>query len=401
MRIKLNGFEATIPTVIEFAPCQYMVFFIVYSPEGKRAFRLKKDINSLPKDKRKREAEILCRMYKEALDLGWDPRKDKFPNFRLLNQAEADPPRRWKFYEVLNFALEQKRKALSKFSMYDYEGNKRFIEKAAQETGFYNTDADLIERKDIRLILNTAVEQNDWTNNARNKCLTILRALLTVGEKHDMIKFNPAKKIDDLPVLPTEGFKRLTDSEREKVALHVLEASIEFYEYILFIYQDGIRRTELLQIELGDINIQERSLKIRADVAKTNDFRSVPLTDELLDIIIRREIWNYPKHYKLFSLKFKVGEKTIHPNTASNWWKKIVLDDPELNIDCKMYSLKHKGADDKIKAGIPLETLKTIYGHKSLMMTERYAKAVRKKYAEEIIEKAPAFGKVVKMKKAK
>jgi site-specific recombinase XerD len=84
-----------------------------------------------------------------------------------------------------------------------------------------------------------------------------------------------------------------------------------------------------------------------------------------------------------------------HPNTPTHWWKQMVIDG--LGIDCKMYSLKHKGADDKIEAGIELDALRNLYGHKSKQMTEIYARAVKGKYKQNIIDQAPVFAKVVKM----
>jgi integrase len=399
MRLNLNGFQATIPTVRIADPRRmfYDVFFIIYSEGKKKQCRYSLGINSLSTQaKRLAQAQDTARALKKWLLLGWDPRKDKYPDTSLLKAETKE--KKPTLLEGLKFALEEKRRIRSKYSMYDYDGQVRFIEKALGELSMLRMEADSVSRKDIRTIIATATEQNQWSANSRNKCLTILRALMTVMRKNDIIQMNPAKEIDDLPVLPTEGYKRLTDQERDQVASHLRENHLSFYEYVIFIYQLGIRRTELLQVQIRDIDIQNRILKIRAEVAKTNDFRYVPLTDELLEICMRREIWRLPDTFYLFSDNFLSGETKIHPNTATRWWKTIVIDG--MSIDCKMYSLKHKGADDKIMADIPLETLQTIYGHKSILMTERYAREVKKKYAREIIEKAPAFGKVVKMKKA-
>jgi hypothetical protein len=64
-----------------------------------------------------------------------------------------------------------------------------------------------------------------------------------------------------------------------------------------------------------------------------------------------------------------------------------------------MYSLKHKGADDKIKAGIPLDALRRLCGHGSKQMTEIYAAGIINEYNREIIEKSPQFAKVIEMKR--
>lgn len=75
--------------------------------------------------------------------------------------------------------------------------------------------------------------------------------------------------------------------------------------------------------------------------------------------------------------------------SPTNWWRKLVIEG--LGIDCKMYSLKHKGADDKIKAGIDLDALRHLYGHGSKQMTEYYARGLREAYKQQIIRLAPSI----------
>jgi len=77
-----------------------------------------------------------------------------------------------------------------------------------------------------------------------------------------------------------------------------------------------------------------------------------------------------------------------HPNTPTNWWRGLVINrETGLGIDCKMYSLKHKEADDKILSDISLDALKNLYGHRSQQMTKGYARAVKGKYKEEIMRR--------------
>ena len=56
-----------------------------------------------------------------------------------------------------------------------------------------------------------------------------------------------------------------------------------------------------------------------------------------------------------------------------------------------MYGLKHKGTDDKLLAGIPLDALRSMYGHSSKRMTERYASKLFEIHAKEIVSKSPEF----------
>jgi integrase len=151
-------------------------------------------------------------------------------------------------------------------------------------------------------------------------------------------------------------------------------------------------------LQVRDVNMIRREIRIRPEVAKTNNARTVPITSAIMAILEARDIYNLPPDYYIFSSNnFKPGTEPYHPNTPTNWWRKLVI--IGLGIDCKMYSLKHKGADDKIESGISLEVLRSLYGHKSYQMTEIYAKAVREKHKQQIIDNSPAFAKVVQMKR--
>jgi integrase len=401
MSYQFKNFRATKPVarLIDSNAGTYEAFFIVYDMSGKKIpCRFSKGINNLPRNERIHQARAKAYVLWEALQKGWNPLKEKYPNW--LKDETAAP---LSFSQALQVAMDLKRPALSKYSVYDYEGCVRFMNEAARDNGHHDTDIQKIERRDIRMIIATAKELNEWSSNARNKYLTILKALLSVLVDEDRLKYNPAHGIKNEVSTPGNGYKRLTDEQKEKIAIHLLDKAPDYFEYLMFIYQSGIRRKELLMIKLSDINLQRRQITIRPEVAKTNRERTVPITDDLFEILIRRQVFQLPQSYFLFSSdKFMPGEKPYHPNTPTLWWRKLVqdpVDNGGLGIDCKMYSLKHKGADDKIEAGMDLDVLRTLYGHRSKQMTEIYARAVRDRYEQQIIVQSPVFAKVVQLNK--
>ena len=397
MAYQFNSFRASKPVVRLIDPVNmvYEVFFVLYDETGKKHFmRYKAGINSLPKSERKTQAHAMAVVLWEALQDNWHPLREKYPNFnkpRPVIQNMLLP-------DALEYALKQKKNTLSKFSFPDYRGCVRFMNAAAKNSGHYYVAVQEMSRADIRAIVLQAREQHNWSNKARNKYLTIFKALLSVLVDEDILKFNPAAGMKNDPEEQTLGYKRLTDDQKELIAEHLLLKAPDFFEYLMFIYDDGIRRKETLLLQVRDINLQAQEITIRPEVAKTNRARIVPITDTLMQILISRQIWELPADYYIFSRnKFKPGPEPYHPNVPTGWWYKLVQE--ELKIDCKMYSLKHKGADDKILANVELDALRNLYGHRSQQMTEGYARAVKGKYKQQIIDRAPAFAKVVEMRK--
>lgn len=400
MAHQFKGFRATKPAarLLDKNSGKWHVIFFIYTTDNKKIpYRFSKDINQERLSDRKIHAEACADEFWNALCNGWNPLLEKYPSFDKELQARKE----FTITSGLDHALKLKILTLSKWSAPDYRGCVRFMKKSLIECGCEHASIGSIERKDIRMIMATAKEQNNWTPHARNKYLTILKSLLTVLVDEEIIKYNPAHGIKNEPQETGSGFKRATDSDKKKIEQHLSLNHIDYFEYLMFIYMDGIRRKELLMIKVGDINLQKREITIRPDVAKTNTARVVPIGDELGQILMRREVYSLPKDWYVFSSdKFKPGPGMYHPNTPTDWWRELVIEG--LGIDVKMYGLKHTGADDRIKEGTPLDALRTMYGHKSLQMTERYAKQIQERYKEQLIDQSPSFsGKVVEMKKAK
>lgn len=394
MAYLFNGFMATKPVVRLINPSkkEYEVFFMYHRNGRVKPMRYKRGINSQPENKRRVMAEGVAAALWDAMRDGWDLGITRYPVASDTNVSDMT------FEAALKYAADKKRQHLSKYSMYDYDGCVRFMSKAAKSAGLGGCEIADIDKKEIRAIISEAKEMNGWSNKARNKYLTILKSLLSVLRDDDIIKYNPAAWIKNEPEESTIGYTRITDEEKEKIAETLMASCYEYFEYLMFIYDDGVRRKEALLLQVKDINLQAREITIRPEVAKTNKERIIPITDTLFNILVRREVWALPGEYYLFSSEeFKPGEKPYHPNTPTSWWRRYVIEG--LGINCKMYSLKHKGADDKILADVSIDALRNLYGHRSQQMTEVYARAIKGKYKQQIIDKAPAFAKVISIKK--
>lgn len=402
MANQYKGFRATRPTVIFISEEKqtYQVYFDIYPPVGKRIpYRFSKDINNLKPSQRKAKAEDFALAFYDGMKDGWNPLVQKYPAWELERAAIES----FTFRTGLEHALKLKKKELSKWSYYDYAGTVRFMTNAAVECGLASISLNAIKRKDIRLIVATAKEQREWTANSRNKYLTLLKSLLSKLVDEEIIEVNPAHKIKDEQAPKGKGYRRITDQEHDRIVRHLYENHLDYLEYVLTIEDLMIRRKELLMIQVGDINLKERTLTVREEVAKTNTKRVLPITDDLLGILLRRQIYNLPATWYIFSKnKFAPGPEMYHPNSATSWWYQLVQDHKKgLGINCKMYAMKHRGGDVKILAGINIEAIKELCGHKSLQMTEIYVKELKKVHANEIIEKSPSLmAKVVQMKKA-
>lgn len=399
MQHVFNGFKATKPVARIADPKKqlYEVYFLVYIGKDKRAFRYKAGINnSKAKGQRRAQAEAAADVLWDELTKGWNPLKERYPAI----EKEIRRQKTMNFNEAIDWCLAEKKKTIKIGTYYGYKHTAKVIKAAAINSGYSERKITDVERKDIRMILEQAREDENWSSKTRNTNLGLFKALLDPLIDKDIIQIKPTTGIKNEKQPERVKYKRISEDERALIAGHLSQVAPDYLDFIYHIYDTGIRPKELLAVKISDISLVKREISVRAEVSKTNRERFIPITDDMLEILVRRDVNRLNINWFLFSNnKFKPGPDPFWPTAGARWWRKYVQRD--LGIDAKLYGLKHTGADAKLLAGIDTRTLKSLYGHSSEQMTERYLEELKEIHKHKIIANAPSFSaKVVKMKKA-
>lgn len=113
--------------------------------------------------------------------------------------------------------------------------------------------------------------------------MATLKSLLNKGVAWGRIGSNP---IIDLKPLrhdaPRKERRALSVGEVEAI----LNASPDYLRPVFRLYaSSGIRKSELVTLRFGDINFEGREITIRANIAKSDKARSIPLDDEMLAML--------------------------------------------------------------------------------------------------------------------
>lgn len=214
---------------------------------------------------------------------------------------------------------------------------------------------------------------------------------------------NPAHKIKNLSVVESRANTPATSDEHEKIKNCLSENYPNFFNFIKTIYYTGARPKELLSVKLEMINLRHREIILPAEITKVGKTdRIIVIDDGLLEVLQEMEIDKYPKDFYLFGsfrisgrgnvgkhLDFIPGPTPLKRDTATKRWKKIVKDG--LAIDVNMYSYKHKGGNDKLRAGVDLDSIRNQYGHSNKKMTKVYVKEITGYYKDDIIRNSTEF----------
>lgn len=366
----------------------------VFFRYNRQLFRFKFGINYIKNyNKRLAEANAL----KDALHLklknGWNPLVPEtfaFGSEMTLLQA-------------LDFALEKKKDTLAPKTYLGHRGSVEFVKTAIEALNLNYLPVVDTKRVHVKTILEKIKLQRKASNNSYNKYLDHFRAVLSELIQWDILQFNPANNIKNLPVAESRANIPATPQQHKIIKEHLQSLHSDFYNFIVTIFHTGIRPEEILKIQLFMIHMNCFQIILPAEITKTNKERIVPINRHLFEVYKSMNFENLPKEFYLFGsfrepgkgnvgakLDFIPGPTKMKRDTATRRWESIVKKGLEFK-EVNMYSNKHAGANAKILAGMDLDALRELYGHTSKLMTTKYATVVKEVYRKQIMENSPDF----------
>jgi integrase/recombinase XerD len=139
---------------------------------------------------------------------------------------------------------------------------------------------------------------------------------------------------------------------------------------LLMLYGTGLRRSELLQLKVGDID--SRRMVVRVERGKGGHGREVPLSPTLVAALREYYRWMRPQTY-LFP-GTQDGWRTDRPLTSKVVWEAVRFASRAAGIDRRVspHTLRHSYATHLLEAGADLRTIQVLLGHADLTHTTVY-----------------------------
>lgn len=197
--------------------------------------------------------------------------------------------------------------------------------------------------------------------------LYALRVFFTWLEHTGQVKENPAsalsfkkeEKKTRQPLSQTEvkSLFEAARTDRERALLHLL-------------YSCGLRRTEAVMLDEGDLHFKSRMLYVRR--GKGSKRRALPLPPKVSDAL---EAYLLTERSSLKGAAFmlnKVGGRMS--GNSCNALIKELKQRAGLQTEVTPHYLRHSIATHLLEAGVPIEQVRDFLGHSSLEATQLYAK---------------------------
>ena len=170
--------------------------------------------------------------------------------------------------------------------------------------------------------------------------------------------FNPVTRVR----MCKEKAIRLRYLEKEEIIRLITNCSDDFRPIVILAVNTGMRRGEILNLKWADIDFKRDVIYLLE--TKSDQKREVPINEVVKTTLIR--VRKNPKSAYVFCYKNGDQVKDIRKSFFTALKKSAIK-------DFRFHDLRHCAASHLVMAGIDLNTVREILGHKTIEMTLRYA----------------------------
>jgi len=236
-------------------------------------------------------------------------------------------------------------------------------------TEFDNQQIDLVNYSQIRNWIVNLVESG-LSNRTINRKISSLKSYYKFLQKTNQIQINPLIHHQPLKVA-----KKVEIPFSEKEIMEVLNTneggdfeSVRNKLIVELFYATGMRRSELINIKIDDIDFNNETIKV---LGKRNKERYIPLL-KLIQINIKNYLdyrfkINTKTSYLFITKKGKKLYDTLVYRVINNYFSSV-----SSKVKKSPHVLRHTFATHLINEGADLNAVKELLGHSSLASTQIY-----------------------------
>jgi integrase/recombinase XerD len=222
-----------------------------------------------------------------------------------------------------------------------------------------------VNNQDMVRFVNEYILKNNFSFSFQNQVINAIKLFFKKIQKSEL-------KIQQLERARREyKLPNVLSKEEVKAILEAL-SNIKHKAMLSLVYACGLRRSELLNIKIPDVNSKRHLLIIRN--AKGRKDRVTPISDKIINMLKE-----YHKMYKPDTWLFegqKKGEK--YSKTGLQTVLHYALKNAKITKPVTLQWLRHSYATHLLESGTDLRYIQELLGHKSSRTTEIYTHVTQK-----------------------
>ena len=232
-----------------------------------------------------------------------------------------------------------------------------------------------LQKADKKMVRNFIIHLNSQKLSKRsiNRKISTLKSFYNFLLRISEIKTSP---LEGISMLKFYAEKQIPFSEEEMKHLLLIleEAQVELLDKLIIevLYQTGMRRAELCNLPLENVNFSRNEIVV---IGKGNKERIVPISPDLSNMLKiyylehRKPTAEAEKYFFVSSKGKKITEKFVYLMVTS------YLSQVSLKEKKSPHILRHSFATHVLNGGAEISKVKKIMGHASLASTQVYTNA--------------------------
>ena len=232
-----------------------------------------------------------------------------------------------------------------------------------------------LQKTDKKMVRNFIIHLNNQKLSKRsiNRKISTLKSFYNFLLRISEIKTSP---LEGISMLKFYAEKQIPFSEEEMKHLLLIleEAQVELLDKLIIevLYQTGMRRAELCNLPLENVNFSRNEIVV---IGKGNKERIVPISPDLSKVLKiyylehRKPTAEAERYFFVSSKGKKITEKFVYLMVTS------YLSQVSLKEKKSPHILRHSFATHVLNGGAEISKVKKIMGHASLASTQVYTNA--------------------------
>ncbi len=232
-----------------------------------------------------------------------------------------------------------------------------------------------LQKADKKMVRNFIIHLNNQKLSKRsiNRKISTLKSFYNFLLRISEIKTSPLEGISMLKFYVEKQIP-FSEEEMKHLLLILEEAQVELLDKLIIevLYQTGMRRAELCNLPLENVNFSRNEIVV---IGKGNKERIVPISPELSKVLkiyhleYRKPTAEAEKYFFVSSKGKKITEKFVYLMVTS------YLSQVSLKEKKSPHILRHSFATHVLNGGAEISKVKKIMGHASLASTQVYTNA--------------------------
>ena len=374
--------EKKIFTIPKPSKCENYIYFSYWNPKKWRYQRFKKHLSKkVPPKERRAELQGMLNFWTTELRNGYNP-------FKILSEKAEKHS-----YYYINVAVNETCVRRSEFlrakTRQTYTSKIAIFKEWITSKRMDKTLIVDFTKEDGEEFLKYLQAERNIGATTRNAYLLTLRTLFKTMKENGILQENVWNKIPKIAESRL-GKLPLKASMKQRLKNYFIENDPEMWLFVQLQYYCFIRPGELRLLTVGAINLDDATILIDAKISKNKKSEYVIIPPPLLQYFNEIEIWRYKHDHFLFSLDGVPGKET-YSKDVFNRRHKAVTRKFGYNDRYSLYSWKHTGACDAIRAGVKIKELQIQLRHADLQTTDIYLRSIGIKDLDDLRDKFPTL----------